>query len=126
MGEGKRLAHLSPGCLCLHHTAPRVHIFQMTTQTMHKFSPKAHTQSKKVHQERRFYFGYHHTTVGNFISFSPATFLRFRKKTKSLSTACINKGDVKTLGVGGDNNQIPNPVQHQKGLVKLLYYHCIS
>lgn len=126
MGEVTRSAHPSPGCRCLHPAAPRVHVFQMTAQTMHGFSPQSSYTIKKVGQESSFYFGCRRATAGNFIPFSPAPFLRFRKKTKSLSTACINKGNVKPLGVGGDNNWIPNHVRLRKGLVKLLYDHYIS
>lgn len=81
---------------------------------------------KKVCQDSSFYFGSHYMAIGNFILLSPATFLRFRKKPKSLFTAGINKVSVKPLGEGGDNNCIPNLGQLQKGLVKLPYYHYIS
>lgn len=68
-----------------------------------------------------FYSGCYHSAVRNFTPFS-----RFIKETKSLSTASINKGSAKTLGVGCDNNRIPYLGQFQKGLVKLWYHHSIS
>lgn len=101
-GRGEEISSLLPGLSALAPGGPEGARFLGDG-----FFTQSSDTVKKVRQKSHFYFGCHRTAVGNFIPFSPDTFLRFRKKTKSLSTACSNKGNVKPSGVGGDNNQIP-------------------